>query len=311
MVATASAGAGLSSDTFTSLRLTNGIYLGAMGHLQVRVGDSNTMTYADHVAQHVHGYRGLHRQSAAERVATIAGYAGVPAADLNLDPGASTPMQAARLAGANPGENLRKAATTEGGSLVVDPDGLFTLVPRQQRYGQAAAMSIPHGWLTLGIKYRPDQPINDVTVTLTGGGSTRRYDQDSIDENLLRAVPFEVDSAVTADPGNLAAWTMRAYADGRVRCPALRINMRPRTSTERKQLLALRVGDRITITDRPITDPADASDLIIQGIKHTITADERFIDFNTSPMLGPSPGVPPVCAKVGSAVVGATTVIAY
>ena len=297
--------------TFTRMLLGQN-QAGALGHVQIRVGDTTTFTRADHLAQHRHGFTGLERQTVAERVATLAEYAGLnPAVDVDMPSTASALLQPAALAGVKAVDAMLVAAKTGGDTLVTNPYGKITVIPRAGRYNQATAMTIPYGWIDLGLAYRQDQAINNVTATVTGAGTVRRKDLTSIADVGYWSTSFDLATDVPADAGNLAAWTLRTYVIQRVRCPKLRINFAQRTAAEQAQLLAIPLGARITISGRPATAPADAGDLIVQGIKHQISADSRYLEFNTSPMLGATVGTPPACATVGGSVVGASTLIAY
>ncbi|MEK8108648.1 LamG-like jellyroll fold domain-containing protein [Micromonospora sp. M12] len=82
-----------SATTLTRLAI-NSLWEGGVAQLQVRVGTgSATLTRAQHLAQYAHGYRGLHRQTVAERIASLAAFAGVPAVELDLPAEASTPCR--------------------------------------------------------------------------------------------------------------------------------------------------------------------------------------------------------------------------
>jgi hypothetical protein len=299
------------ANTLTRLTL-NSLWEGAEGQLQVRVGPpASTMTRAMHLAQYAHGYRGLHRQTVAERIATLAGYAGVPVADLDLNPGASTPMQRARLARQRPAAAMRAAADTEGGArLFTRGSGPIALLPRQVRYGQAVTLQIPYAWLERGLRYREDVPINDVTATQASGSPTRRTDATSVRRYGTGGESTTLDTAIDADPGNYASWTVQANATPRLRCPQLVIDLLPRTAAERAQLLGLEIGQRIEVTGGPATIPTAARHLIIEGHVDETGVEARTITFNTSPLLGPSAGVPPACPVVGD-LVSNTAIVAY
>ncbi|MFG3418749.1 hypothetical protein [Micromonospora sp. NPDC048063] len=288
-------------------------WVGSIAHVQVRVGPpATTMTRAMHLAQYAHGYRGLHRQTVAERITTLAGYAGVPAADLSIDAGASTPMQRARLARQKPASAMRSAASAEGGArLFTRGSGEIRLRPRQARYRQAVTLQIPYAWLQRGLRFREDTPINDVVASQAGGGQTRRTDAASVQRYGSGGDPVTLDTAIDADPGNYASWTVQAYKSPRLRCPQLHLDLLPRTPAERAQLLALDIGDRIEITGGPATIPTAARHLIIEGLApDEIGVASRSITFTTSPLLGPSAGTPPTGVIVGD-LVSPTAVVAY
>lgn len=285
---------------------------GGIAHVQVRVGPAaSTMTQAMHLAQYAHGYRGLERQTVVERISTLAGYAGVPTADLAMDAAAATPMQRARFARAKPTSAMRAAATTESGRLFVTGPGQIKLRPRAARYNQPVTMQVPYAWLSRGLRFREDSPINDVTVSQAGGSSTRRTDAASISRYGVGGDPVTLETAIDADLGNYASWTVGAYATPRMRCPQLVIDLLPLTDVQRAQLLGLEIGDRIQITGGPSTIPPEARHLIVEGFApDEIGVETRRITLTTSPLLGPSAGTPPASVMVGD-LVATTAIIAY
>jgi hypothetical protein len=104
-----------SSMTFDEIRFGDAFF-GAIGHVQVHLGDGDVFTHADHLAQHRVGLEGLEGQLTGERVRTLCGYAGLPPGLVKADRG-TVRMSAARLAGKTPLTALREAETTEQGRL--------------------------------------------------------------------------------------------------------------------------------------------------------------------------------------------------
>lgn len=265
------------------------LFVGSLGHIQIRVGpDATTMTRADHLAQHAHGYRGLGRQTVAERIATLGGYAGVPSADLVLDVGASTPMQPARLARQRPASAMRAAADTEQGRLFVTGAGKITLLARQRRYRQAVTRQIPYEWLRRGLRFREDNPINEASGSQSGGGSTRRFDLTSQQRYGVGADSVTLDTAIDADPGNWAAWTVQANSSPRVRCPQLVLDLLPLTAAERAQLLAIEIGDRIEIIRSGTTRVTDTFNRTVASGWGTATSGQVWSAFGVGGTVAPS-----------------------
>lgn len=288
------------------------LYEGVIAQLQVRVGPSGTWTRAMHIAQHQHGHTGLHRQTVAERITTIARYAGVDPADLDLPASASTPLQPAQFGGRTPSAAIHDTARSGQDTAVVNGLGKLTLLPRSQRYGQPATLQIPWGWLEHGgVKYRPDRAINTVTVSRSGG-STRRVDRASQLARGVGSTSVDIgDTDVPDDAPNLASWLLRTLDQTRTRCSLLRISMLRRTIAHRQALLSLRIGDRIQLTGMPADSPDDVAHLIVHGIRHIIgPGRKRIFELKTGPLLGPSPGVPPACPHVGD-LVSPSAIIAY
>ncbi|MDP9799342.1 hypothetical protein J2S43_007854 [Catenuloplanes nepalensis] len=305
--------ASLAGSAFSTDVLTLGAdYEGALAHLQVRKG-APAWTREEHIAQHRHGFEGLERQTVAERVATIARYAGVPAWDVDMPNAASTPLRRPALAGQSPAAAARAAATSGQDLLITDGRGHITAVPRTRRYAQPVTMQIPFGWIeSRSLKYRTDRPITDATATIPNRTTTRRSDPARRRRYGTNPRSVTLDSAVDGDATAWATWTLRTGDRPRTRIPGLRLNMLSRTPAERLQLLGIKVGDRIEVTEVPNASPDDIGDQIVQGIEHTIgPGSSRWIQFRTSPLLGPTPGQPPAGIRVGDAVVGPDTRITY
>jgi hypothetical protein len=106
----------------------------AYSSMQVYVGaEADVFNHADHLAQWQHGLRGLERQTVDERIRTVAGYAGVSDAELDLER-SPTVMPVARLAGQRPGAALRTAALADTGPLFTNGDGEIVFQSRTHRY---------------------------------------------------------------------------------------------------------------------------------------------------------------------------------
>lgn len=103
------------SATFDQVLIGRG-YPGAVSHVQVYVGLPGDWDHDDFLAQREMGLYGLERQTTGERVNTIADYAGIPAAQRDIDPGESL-MQVARLAGKTAAQAWDEARDTEQGRL--------------------------------------------------------------------------------------------------------------------------------------------------------------------------------------------------
>lgn len=100
---------------FDQMRI-GGLYPGAVNHAQVYLGAPGDWTHDDFLAQHQMGLYGLERQTTGQRINTIADYAGIPASQRDIDPGASV-MQQAQLAGKTAAALWDEARDTEQGRL--------------------------------------------------------------------------------------------------------------------------------------------------------------------------------------------------
>lgn len=106
----------LASDPVSQLAFGGSGLLGTLTHGQLYLGDASDFTNADFLAQWQRGLNGFKRQSVDQRIRSIATYAGLTDAQLDLEPSDST-MPEAAWAGQRPGDLATAAAVTGGGIL--------------------------------------------------------------------------------------------------------------------------------------------------------------------------------------------------
>lgn len=116
-----------SSAAFTLLALGPlSHFLGDVAHLQIY---TSGYTFAQHVAQYQHGsdelYGGLRWQRSDERIRTLANYAGLTDAEMDLDRGVAY-LPRAELAGQTFSTAASAAVATERGRLLMSGDGQLT-----------------------------------------------------------------------------------------------------------------------------------------------------------------------------------------
>lgn len=105
---------------------------GNLAHLMVHIGPAGTYTQTNFLAQREVGLSGLEGQKAHERLRTIATYAGVANAELDLQR-SSTVLPRASLAGQRPGAQMRLAAAADTGPLFTNGDGEIVFQSRRHR----------------------------------------------------------------------------------------------------------------------------------------------------------------------------------
>lgn len=179
-----------------------------------------------------------------------------------------------------------------------------------------APAEIPYAWIAQPVRFRTDSPINSATITRSGSGESTADDLADQVEHLVWSAEATLDTVSDQDPANLAAYLVTYYAQPRMRCPQLRFSLLRRwledhSGSQCRLLLGIKIGDRISITGAPTTWPDGASELIVEGIHHTIDVAERWVEFNTSPVIGTTPGVPGPWFRLGGSVLGGTDLLAY
>lgn len=126
------AGAPISPQTISEI-ICPGSYQGGVGHLQLYVGAASDWGYTEYLAQDAMARTCLEGQLTGGRITTLAGYAGIPAGLLDVDPG-TVRMQRAALAGSTPADAMETARSTELGRLYMSGDGRLTFADRHTIY---------------------------------------------------------------------------------------------------------------------------------------------------------------------------------
>jgi len=154
------------------------------------------------------------------------------------------------------------------------------------------AVQIPYSWISPPARFRPDQPINTVTIGQGAAGSAYATDSASVAEHGAWTPPgnTSLQTGCDADPQNLAEWLVAYYANPRMRMPALTLNLLQRTNSECHRILSCDIGDHIRITGAPVRWPRGTPHLVVEGKQHTISAENRTVTWNTSPVIGVEPG---------------------
>lgn len=299
------------SATFTRLRVGQA-FAGTISHVQVyksdAAGDYSATIHADQLTV---GRHGLARQRVDERIATIAGYAGVPAADLHLDR-ASAIMPVARLAGRRPGDLLRDAAAADNGQILAHGDGHLTFLTRGRRYNPPLAATVQLTWLE-EVAWRTDPPVNVADVGTTAGFEGHAVDPASVHEFGEYAPDLPtLDTAVDLDAANLAAHTVRYGQEPRQRPSRLVCQLRGGTSDLiRGTVLRREIGDRVHLAGLPANAPEGADMFHLEGMQHQVSSFGHRVTWYTGPVVGSIPGTPDPLPKVGAAKVRHNTTITY
>lgn len=187
--------------------------------------------------------------------------------------------------------------------------GFDGLLPRTDGLGSGVASSasrdfwygfspptptqIPYAWLSPPFRARADRPLNDQTVTRTGGATGYAPNAASIARFGSVSNPVTLETAVDADAQALANWQTTYYTNPRMRCPSLTVNLfgPSRSDPEKWRTLGVKIGTRIQITGAPATWPEGTTSLIVEGVTHQIGQGVRTVTWNTSPVIGATPGM--------------------
>lgn len=285
-------------------------FAGSVAHLQLYIGAAGDFTHDDFLAQVEAGWQGLARQRADERITTLAQYAGLTADDLELDTAAAI-LPRAELAGQKPGPLIREAAAADTG-LVFTRNGRIVFHGRQRRYSPLLAGTVDLTWLEQPYERRTDPPVNVMDVTSSSGVVGHAVNTESTSEWTENAGSTALNTACDADPGNLAAFTVREQGRPRHRAPTLAFELRSTTDATRRALIVgAELSDRFALSGLPDNAPEGSNTFHIEGIKRTISWVGHRVEWNTGSVFGDVPGVVQPYPLVGQAVVAEETRIPF
>jgi hypothetical protein len=193
---------------------------------------------------------------------------------------------------------------------VLDQAATAYAVAADYFWGNAAppATVIPYGWLAPPATFRAYAPINSPRIQTGTSAVAVQPNAASIAQYGEFELPVTLSALSSADGPALAYWFSTYYAGFRMRCPSLTINLLDarRTPDQVWRVLGIRIGDRISIPDAPATWPEGTSTLLVEGIRHTVSQNERLVTFNCSPVIGASPGVPGPWFRLDASFLGST-----
>lgn len=189
---------------------------------------------------------------------------------------------------------------------------------------------IPWTWLSAPIQFRPDQPINSVSVTrvnqaaVTVPAASAGTSASQATYGLFAAATT-LDTISTDDATNLATFLTTYYANPLMRAPKLTLSLVYRTDAERQVILGVTIGSRITLGPGTVQDapghtivlpvpstlPPGVLSLVVEGIRTESSVTDRITEWTTAPLLGASPGTEGTWFRIDTSVLGGTDVIPF
>jgi hypothetical protein len=110
-------------------------------------------------------------------------------------------------------------------------------------------------------------------------------DQASIDTNGVYASSFDVVTTTDAELQDAANYQVSRYADPVVSAPSLGVSVNTVASSQVPLVLALEIGDRVSVTNLPAQAPATTMAFFVEGYTEAIGAETYTIDYNLSPAV--------------------------
>jgi len=260
------------------------MFTGTIAHVAIYTSALSVARLAAHVAAGSTGFSG---ERSDQRIARLAGYAGVPVAEQSLEVGMSTSIAFVDTTGAAPLQAMQDVTATEGGVLFIDGQGLLTFQSRGHRYNAAVAATITAPDTDPSLRFISNDAllVNDVTAGRAGGATVRVVDAPSVADYGTAAVNLTLLTTSDNEVADAANWKANANSDVNPRLPNLTVDLLTSPGLYATVLL-LGLGSRITLSGLPAQAPASSMDLFIEGWTETITSGGWVIAFNTSPAAG-------------------------
>jgi hypothetical protein len=289
-------GVQIDTDTFVSFpgftgfdRLSAGgdttAMTGVLAHVAVTAGTTE-LTAARVDAHSDSGLNGFSGESSGNRVHRLAIYAGVPDAEIDFETGLSTSITNQLTNGKTALALMTDVVNTEGGVLFDAGDGTLTFHGRSHRYNASSALTLSGaGGEILNIEPRLDDQglTNDMTASREGGVTVRAVDQVSIDDYGLYRDSITLLTTLDGEVQDAANWKVFTASTPQVKVPVAEIDLGQASAAQKTAILALEIGDRITLANLPSQAPAASMDFFIEGYTEQITDALYRIAFNLSP----------------------------
>ena len=247
------------------------------------------LTGAQLLNQYVTGVTAYAGDATDERLERYANPADIPDAELALDAG-STTMLHVDTSGANVVDMMRLVETTEGGVLFDGRDGLLTFHNRSRRYATASALTLDMAKHEVGADYSPrldaSALVNDLSVVNAAGtASAHKVDAASITANGLATASVTTGSDDPDEPLNMAGWALLQFAEPKPRVPSVTVEALEQVgkTVTCADVMAVTVGDKVTVTNHPSQASASTSDYFVEGGTETYGPERLTLTWNLSP----------------------------
>ena len=261
------------------------VYNGTLAHVAVYSG--TTEITAARILNHANsGLTGFSGESSGNRVHRLAIYAGVPDAEIDFETGLSTSITNQLTSGKTAVALMSDVVATEGGVLFDAGDGTLTFHGRSHRYNAASALTLSGaGGEILNIQPRLDDQglTNDMTANREGGVTVRAVDQASIDDYGLYRDSITLLTTSDGEVQDAANWKVFTASTPQVKVPVAQIELGQASSAQKTAILALEIGDRVTLANLPSQAPAESMDFFVEGWTEQISDALYRIAFNLSP----------------------------
>lgn len=293
--ATATVSAGAAADVTTATGLVMGP--GEFAHVAVYTG-SVEPSWSTHYFAGISAYGHPYGERTGARVGRVLDEIGWPSADRTLSTGDTVhgPYIPDRQSAMG---YMQDAETAEDGYLFIGKNGNVILRDRNWQWTQASVgtfsddgSDIPYEAITIDANSL--EPLRTAVSVTYGPNDAYLKVEDSTAKTAygpaLEALSTPtLDSSLTAR--SLAQYRLRAWKDPATRITELTVQPRAKAATAYPVVLALELGDRITVErtpGNPVIGSQIVKSLTVQGISHSIDVDGTWL---TTLYLSPAPAL--------------------
>lgn len=271
--------------------LLNSCFTGTLAHVAFTYSTAAAAVTDARILAHAQsGLTGFSGERSDQRVARLATYAGIPAADVSVETGLSTSITNQDTTDRTPIDLMQEVTDTEGGVLFDSGDGKLTFHARSHRYNAASSLTLHAatggvtGELTPSFEPRLDDQglVNDVTASRPNGVTVRAVDTASVTEYGVYREDLTLLTTDDNEVADAASWKLYIGSTPQVSVPSAEANIAQASIAQTATILAREIGDRITCANLPVQAPATSMDFFIEGYEETLTADSHTIKFNLS-----------------------------
>lgn len=208
------------------------------------------------------------------------------------------------------------SATLRPAMHIVGSDSTAATIMNDYWWGTGSAappapIEIPICWLSNPVPLRLNKPLNQATVSQSGGAGGYAVNRTSISAYTANPFDANLDTTVGDDAINLATFVTTYRAEPRTGIPTLVIDLLYRTESERRRILSVTQGRRIQLTGVPAEFPAGADSLVVTGVRHTIGEIVRQVSWTTEPVVGVTAGEPGPWFYLDSSRVSGTDIVPF
>lgn len=226
----------------------------------------------------------LQPETTAARLTRLAGYAGIPAAEVDAG-GAATLVGTQATSDRKVLQAMRDVEESEAGVLFDARDGTLTLHPRSKRYAATVGLTLDMATQQVGYDYEagfdPTLLINDAEIA---GPTVAARVVDTVSVGDYGQADGSGSTLATNDdePLMLAGWRVNPNSQPRGRVPKLTVDVLT-CGVSPGTIAAVDVGTLIQLNGQPSQAAAASRQVFAEGYEETFGPESWVMQFNATP----------------------------